>query len=227
MSDRENLKRALSSLAVKRRCACSDETTACERFFRTHDPMIQDVVKKYASHRAGFDDLIQEVRRILVRDLPDFHDDPARGSVRGWVATVAHHAAAREAHRLSRHPAEDLTPELAEALLDPGPGPATLLERGQDLQQLEAFVFDLGEGLSTLNRRIIVMHWNERRSVLAIAAEVKLSEHAVEARLRRARVKLKDKLHRAGWDLHQENLRQNFGFCDRVHGLDDHLSLGR
>jgi len=98
VSDREKLKRGLSSLEVKRGCACSDETTACEQFLRTHDPMIQDVVKKYASHHAGFDDLIQEVRGYWFGTYRTFMlIRLAVASIAGWLRSRTMRRAGRRA----------------------------------------------------------------------------------------------------------------------------------
>ena len=99
-------------------------------FCRTHDAMIECVVRKYTIPWAELDDLIQEVWTALLSELPGFQLDPARGPLRAWVLSVAHHAAAKEARRLSRDRADVLTPEAAAALVDPRPGPATLLDRG-------------------------------------------------------------------------------------------------
>jgi len=100
---------------------------------------------------------------------------------------------------------ENLPPELAGEIVDASAGPATQLERAQDLRQLEVILADVCEGVSTLTRRIIRMRWNEGRSVPDIAAALDLSEEAVWARLRRARAKVKDRLSRRGWDFGQED----------------------
>ena len=200
MSDVEQFTLIRSFLAAPYGCASAEEKIAWEAFFRTHDAMIKGVVRKYTSPWAELDDLIQEVRKALVRKLPGFQLDPARGPLRAWVLAVAHHAAAKEARRLSRDRADVLAPEVAATLVDPRPGPATLLERGLDRERREAVLAKIGAELSPLSHRILVMCLIDERTVPAIAAALGLSEACVFGRLHRARGKLRDRLRRAGFE---------------------------
>src|SRR5262249_26656652 len=53
-----------------------------------YEPLIRDWLRRYAVQNADADDLTQEVLGVLVRELPQFHYDRARGSFRGWLRTV-------------------------------------------------------------------------------------------------------------------------------------------
>jgi len=199
MSDLERRNRIKSLPVAPPGSASCDGTAAWDDFVRTHDPMIRAVVRKYAASSADCDDLSQEVWEALARELPGFNLDPARGTLRGWVATVAHRIASREARRMSRHPTESLTAELTALLLDPSPEPANVLERGLDQAQVRAILADPGSRIPEVSQWIIVMHCIEDRSVPQIAAELRLSEHCVEMRLNRALKKLRDLLRRRGF----------------------------
>ncbi len=180
-------------------CAPAAERIDWEGFFLVHDPMIRHVVAHYAARRADVDDLHQEVRKKLARKLPGFQLDPARGTLSGWVSTVAHRVATEKARRMSRHPTEELTPELADALLDPGPSPATLTERRLDKAELQASLVELRSMTCELNHRIVVLRLIEERSVPQIAIDMGLSEHCVKMRLGRAVKKLQALLRERGF----------------------------
>ena len=191
MPDLEETNRIEPFLEAPPGSASADETAAWDDFVRTHDPMVRDVVRKYAHRWADCDDLRQEVWKALARELPGFHLDPARGTLRGWIATVAHRAAGRAAGRMSRRRMEVLTPDLTAVLLDPAPDPATLFERMLDQSLVQAILADPGSRIPGVSQRIVVMRYFEDRSVPQIGGELGLSEHCVEMRLNRALKKLR------------------------------------
>ena len=78
MSDHEELNLIQSFLAVGRGSPAG-ETAAWDDFYHAHDPMLQDVVRRYSSCWAELDDLIQQVWKVLISELRDFQLDPARG----------------------------------------------------------------------------------------------------------------------------------------------------
>ena len=179
--------------------ATSQYPIAWDDFFLAHDPLIRSVVKKYACCRAESDDLCQEVRLALSQELPDFHLDPARGTLRGWIATVARRVARRRYEQMSKHPTEALTEQLAARLLDPDLAPATLLVRRRERTRLRAILAEPGLGIPERSRQIIIMHYIDGRSLPQIAGESGLSVHCVEMRLSRAIKKVGDLLRGRGF----------------------------
>ena len=68
---------------------------------------------------------------MLVRVLPDFHQDVSRGMLANWLYTVAHNAALNAARRSRRHP-ETILPERAvEAVPSHGLNPSLEAEIGE------------------------------------------------------------------------------------------------
>lgn len=61
---------------------------AWQRLVAVYEPLIRDWLRRYAVQDADAADLTQEVFCVLVRELPQFHYDRARGSFRGWLRTV-------------------------------------------------------------------------------------------------------------------------------------------
>jgi len=165
--------------------------------YRRHAASSFALAKRLLWDAGVAEEVVQEVFVKLWHEPERF--DPARGTLRGWVATVAHRIASREARRMSRHPTESLTAELTALLLDPSPEPANVLERGLDQAQVRAILADPGSRIPEVSQWIIVMHCIEDRSVPQIAAELRLSEHCVEMRLNRALKKLRDLLRRRGF----------------------------
>ncbi len=176
----------------------SDHGRAWEDFFRIYDPVIRAVVGKYHLRRHDVEDVVQEVWKILVRELPKLSYDPARGPLRKWIATVAHHTAIKQARRFSRQRIESLTPEFADVLTVPEPDPVTLSERSLHREQVRTILAVPIPGLPEVSHRIIYMRWIEERSVPEIAVLIGISEDQIWPRLRRGLAKLRVQCCRSG-----------------------------
>ena len=50
-----------------------------------YTPLLRGWLRRQAIPLKDVDDLVQEVIEALVRELPQFHYDPQRGSFRGWL----------------------------------------------------------------------------------------------------------------------------------------------
>lgn len=61
---------------------------AWNRFIHIYTPLVQGWLCRLAAPPSEIDDLVQEVMTVVVRELPDFRYDPARGSFRGWLRTI-------------------------------------------------------------------------------------------------------------------------------------------
>src|SRR5262245_60093057 len=53
-----------------------------------YTPLIRGWLRRQGLREQDADDLVQEVLLAVVRELPRFHYDPARGSFRGWLRAV-------------------------------------------------------------------------------------------------------------------------------------------
>jgi len=198
MSDLEQVELIQSVLAARSAGSNPKEGVVWVSFVHDLDPTIRLVIAKCPGCGNDVEDLAQEVWAALMRRLPKFHYDPARGTLRAWVAAVTHHIAGRHARRLSRHHDETLTAELAAVLLDPGAGPETESERKQQREQEQVVLADLRARIPEPSYRMFVMHCMEDWTVPQIAAEFGVSQDCAKMRLRRARRVLEDLLRRGG-----------------------------
>ncbi len=191
MDDLYQLNLIKGFLAAPRELATREQVLAWEGFFHACDPIILRIVRDCDPHWDKVDDLHQDVWTILVRRLPKLRLDPARGTLYQWVAGVARRLAGCHARRRSRHRDEELTLELAAAVLDPDAGPAAESERQQRLEQVREIVARLAARLPALNRRVVIMRWIDGRAAPEIARELRVTGARVRAILRRAGLKLR------------------------------------
>jgi RNA polymerase sigma-70 factor (ECF subfamily) len=88
------------------------EHAAWARFVRLYTPLLFYWARRSGCPEADAADLVQEVFALLVRKLPEFSYDPARG-FRPWLRTVAHNCW-RNLHRRARLPLAADAPDLDE-----------------------------------------------------------------------------------------------------------------
>jgi len=149
-------------------------------------------------HWDKIDDLHQETWIILIRRLPKLRLDPAVGTLRRWVLGIARRLAGWHAHRQSGQRDELLSADLLAALLDVEEGPISACERKDARDRVRAVLEEIGEHLSELSRRILVMRVIEEMKVPAIAAAFGISVGAVKMRLQRALREARDLLRKRG-----------------------------
>ena len=128
-----------------------------------------------------WEDVRQEVLAKLIKYLPGFQLDPARGDLESWVKAIALHEAWRRVRkRVNRHEAP-LDPDLADQVLEPVPGPDVELARIQEHELFKTSVTEFAARLHKRDRRIIAMRFLNHRSVSEIARESGLTEDCVES----------------------------------------------
>ena len=110
--------------------------------------------------------------------------DPARGSWTAWLTAVTRNAALDRRRALARAPQ---TEELADTLPSPEPTPEEQLLRKERQAQLERALSRLSHG----DRRLVYRKYYYMQSTAQIAAELGLSERAVEGRLYRLKKRLR------------------------------------
>jgi RNA polymerase sigma-70 factor (ECF subfamily) len=157
-----------------------------EAYTRTIGPLYAYVSRRCSGERALAEDVVQETWLRAVdtwrrRGLPD--------SPIGWLTTVAHNLLV--SHYRRRQPVQ-LDEQAVDAVL-------TAVNGGRAIE-----ADDIGAlvqwGLTRLPRpqaAVLEMFHFEQQPVAAIAERLRLSERAVEGRLRRARMKLRQHLERA------------------------------
>ena len=155
---------------------------AFETLLVRYNGMIAYIVRGILTDSQEVEDCIAQIRARLWEKLPGYQEE--RASLATWITAVCRNAAydrLRFLQRQAEHTAtlEDWTP-------DPAPGPEELVLR-QERREL------LKNALNTLrdsDRRLFYRKYYYLQSTAQIAAELGLSERAVEGRLYRIRARL-------------------------------------
>lgn len=109
------------SLLVRLRDA--QDRDAWRQFVQLYTPVVYGYGRRRGLQDADAADLAQEVMRAVAVSAGRFHYDPAHGSFRSWLFTVAHH----KLHDLlarQRRQAQGTGDTAAQALLEEQPAPA-------------------------------------------------------------------------------------------------------
>ena len=159
-----------------------NNTQGMEALLRQYGPLLRYVIGGVLRDAQDAEDCYSEVSLALWQNLEAF--DPEKGSLSAWLTAIARNTALnhlkarirREKHQ-SEEPAEVLTPE-QEVL------------RKERAEQLRAAVTHLPEA----DRKLFYRRYYYLQPVSQIAAELGLSQRAVEGRLYRLRQRLRQEL---------------------------------
>lgn len=89
---------------------------AWEEFVRLYAPLIHAYAMRRGLQDADAADLAQEVLMWVLRSVPGFEYDPARGSFRGWLFQVTRHQLLKWIQRRNRQPVGSGASELRQFL---------------------------------------------------------------------------------------------------------------
>jgi RNA polymerase sigma factor (sigma-70 family) len=175
---------------------------AWERFYQTHHPRIERVVRGFGLPETDTNDCMQDIWRNVLTVLPRFRHDPARGRLETWLDRVATNGAIdavrRRNRRLVRPFGElglDAYPDLAVAQGEPGDeAGAAGAEVG--VAELRAAVLRVEVKLTPLNRRILRSRLLEGRSVAFVSEETGLNHNQICTRCTRLKRKLLKEIRR-------------------------------
>lgn len=98
----------MTAVSLLERVRAGNDPAAWRRLDDLYRPLIRRWVQRDAALRDEFDDVVQEVMTVLVRELPRFHRERT-GSFRRWLRTVTHNRvlASRQKHRRDRAGGDD------------------------------------------------------------------------------------------------------------------------
>jgi RNA polymerase sigma factor (sigma-70 family) len=65
-----------------------DDAEAWRRFDDLYRPLLQTWLRRYAVQPQDADDLVQQVLEVVVREMPSFHYEPAKGRFRAWLRSI-------------------------------------------------------------------------------------------------------------------------------------------
>jgi RNA polymerase sigma factor (sigma-70 family) len=183
-----------------RNLATPEQRAAWEGFYMMSLASIFAVVSRVRTAGPVAEDVTQEVLAKLVKRLPNFQLDPARGDRESWVKEIALHEAWRWVRKRCKRHEGPLDPDLADKVLDPEPGPDIELERMQEHELFKTRVTEFAERLPEPDGQIVMLRWVSGYSLSTIATEMSLSKDRIAWVVRRETPGLVDYLRRCGFD---------------------------
>lgn len=159
-----------------------DESGARELLTR-YGPMLRYIVSPILPDGQDREECVSEIAMRVWERIDSF--DPGRGSWKAWLTAIARNAALSRA-RKNRSEAQELT----EDILSPEPTPEQALLLSERRKALAGAL----KRLSASAFELFYRKYYYRQSTAQIAAEVGLTERAVEGRLYRIKNRLRDEL---------------------------------
>ena len=157
---------------------------ALERLLTHYDGMLRYIAGGILDHPQELEDCLAQVRLKLWESRGQY--DPERPSPATWPTALCRNAAVDHLRRLQRQESG----ELPEAHPDPAPGPEEQLLQKERIQALERAL----NTLSARDRNLVYRKYYYLQSTARMAAELGLTERAVEGKLYRIRRKLQKQL---------------------------------
>ena len=160
-----------------------DENGA-EELLRHFAPLLRYVIAPFLSDPRDREEVLQDCVLKVWQEIDRF--DPEKGSWTSWLTAIARNAALNRARTEKRRETGELSEDEADSASTPE-------EEALRRERQEALL----RALNTLGGRDRILFYRKyyyRQSPAQIAAELGMSERAVEGRLYRIRQKLKDLL---------------------------------
>lgn len=173
-------------LARLTRRAGRGDARAFSALFAALHPVVYGYLATRVRVRADAEDLTAITLHRFVEQLDRF--DPARGSVRAWVMTIARHTLIdhlRKSHRADVAPLNDVEHVLADARFSP-----ENLDKDPRLQQVQNALADH----PPIIREMFALRYGDGLTIAEIAVMLEMTEAAVKQRFSRALRALKHKL---------------------------------
>ena len=160
------------------------QSEGMELLLRHYGPLMKYIIAPMAASPQDREDCLAQVRLKLWESRGQY--DPERSSPATWLTALCRNAAVDHLRRLQRQESG----ELPETHPDPTPGPEEQLLQKERIQALERAL----NTLSARDRNLVYRKYYYLQSTARMAAELGLTERAVEGRLYRIRRKLQKQL---------------------------------
>jgi len=161
------------------------DETAMEALLTRYTPLIRYVIAPILNDPREQEECIADVAMRIWEKAASF--DLKKGSLTTWLTVISRNAAL---NRLRDRRWQNQTEALEEQMADPGPGPEEYLLQKERIQLLQQAVEELLPG----EKNLFYRKYYYRQSTAQIAAELGMTERAVEGRLYRIRKQLKKRL---------------------------------
>ncbi len=160
------------------------DSQALERLLDCYDGMLRYILGGILENPHDREDCLAQVRLNLWESRGSY--DPERSSPATWLTALCRNAAFDRLRQLKRQEAQ----EISEHHPDPNPGPEEVLLQKERREHLQNAL----NTLSPRDRNLIYRKYYYLQSTARMAAELGLTERAVEGRLYRIRQKLQKQL---------------------------------
>lgn len=176
MDDRE-----LVELLVRREERGADELLRC------YGPMLRYIIAPILPDPREREECLNDVVMRAWDRIGQY--DRGRGGFPAWLSAVARNTARNRLRAGEGRGGREL-PELSPDAPDPSPGPEELMLRKERLRRLREVI----DGLGGMERELLYRKYYYLQSTARMAAELGLTERAVEGKLYRIRRKLQKQL---------------------------------
>ena len=176
MDDRE-----LVELLVRREERGADELLRC------YGPMLRYIIAPILPDPREREECLNDVVMRAWDRIGQY--DRGRGGFPAWLSSVARNTARNRLRAGEGRGGREL-PELSPDAPDPSPGPEELMLRKERLRRLREVI----DGLGGMERELLYRKYYYLQSTARMAAELGLTERAVEGKLYRIRRKLQKQL---------------------------------
>lgn len=164
---------------------CAREAGSAEELLRTHGPLLRYIIAPILEDPREREECLADVTMLVWDKAEQYALE--RGSFTAWLSALARNTALNR----RRSGARRVQPEvLDETTPDPAPGPEEVVlkkERAQRIRQVVA-------KMAPKERTLFYRKYYYLQSTAQIAAELGLTERAVEGRLHRLRKRLRKEL---------------------------------
>jgi RNA polymerase sigma-70 factor (ECF subfamily) len=174
---------------------------AWAEFVALYSPLVQALARRSGLQPADAADLEQEVFGAVARAIETYDPDPAKGSFRGWLATIARNRLINGLAARRRHPAgtgdTGALERLAE-LADPAPSPddSVLFETEYRRQLFRVAAESVRDRFQPTTWEAFWRTAVEDRPVAEVAAELGLTAGAVYVARNRVMARLREAVQR-------------------------------
>lgn len=162
----------------------AEDEQGAEEFLRHYTPLMRYIIAPILPDVREQEECISETAMRVWEKIGQY--DPHRGSWTAWLTALTRNGALNRARRGKRHAAEDLTEDIP----SPSPTPEEALLHQERQEALTRALYTLPER----ERLIFYRKYYYRQSTAQIAAELGMSERAVEGKLYRMKKQLRDRL---------------------------------
>lgn len=166
-----------------RRLQDRDET-AVEEFLRRFTPLMGYIIAPILPGAHDREECLSETVMTVWEKIDTY--DPDKGSWTTWLTAVTRNGALNRARKLRREDTQELTPDIPA----PEPTPEELVIR----KEREAALLEALRYLGDRERMLFYRKYYYRQPTAQIAAELGMTQRAVEGRLYRIKQKLRKRL---------------------------------